>query len=217
MLVQIKTIGEEEAMDFSRRTALALTLAGLGSAGTIRTSRAAVEIGDDGLHKQSWFIESFLDLAEDHADAAAEGKGLAIMIEQRGCPYCREMHEVNLAKPEIAEYIQEHFNVLQLDMWGARELTDFDGSVDEERALIRSWAVNFTPTVLLFAKDADVSSGKPAGQIASAIMPGYFKPFHFHAMFEFVAKERFKDTTFQYYIQERADAMRAKGIKVDIW
>ncbi|MCC0028761.1 MAG: hypothetical protein H6891_00135 [Brucellaceae bacterium] len=50
------------------------------------------QLDDNGLHHQDWFLESFLDIGEDLAEAQAKGKGLVIVFEQRGCPYCREMH-----------------------------------------------------------------------------------------------------------------------------
>lgn len=53
------------------------------------------EVGNDGLHKQPWFHQSFLELADDVHEAADEGKFLVVLIEQSGCPYCRELHEVN--------------------------------------------------------------------------------------------------------------------------
>jgi hypothetical protein len=56
-------------------------------------------LGDDGLYRQDWFLQSFLELGPDLEDAAAEGKRLAVMIEQRGCPYCRDTHLINLADP----------------------------------------------------------------------------------------------------------------------
>jgi thioredoxin-related protein len=57
------------------------------------TPVAAAELGDDGLHKEPWFSVTFKDVAEDIAAARAEGKRLAIIVEQRGCIYCKEMHE----------------------------------------------------------------------------------------------------------------------------
>ena len=35
---------------------------------------AAAEIGDDGLHKETWMRDTFLDLGEDLEEARAEGK-----------------------------------------------------------------------------------------------------------------------------------------------
>ncbi|UWQ00241.1 thioredoxin family protein [Aliiroseovarius crassostreae] len=55
-------------------------------------------------------------MAEGLADATAQGKDLMVIIEQFGCPYCREMHEVNFAREDIVNYIEEHYLVVQLNM-----------------------------------------------------------------------------------------------------
>ena len=47
-----------------------------------------VVVGDDGLHKQPWFFDSFLEMGPDLEEAADSGKGLVVIFEQRGCPYC---------------------------------------------------------------------------------------------------------------------------------
>jgi thioredoxin-related protein len=69
---------------------------------------------------------------------------------QRGCPYCRELHQVNLANPEISTYIQENFVALQHNLYGSREVTDFDDKKMEERRLAARWPINFTPTLCFF-------------------------------------------------------------------
>ena len=43
-------------------------------------------LGDDGLHIQDWFLQSFLDIGEDLAEAQANGKGLVVVFQQSGCP-----------------------------------------------------------------------------------------------------------------------------------
>ena len=65
----------------------------------------AAELGDDGLHKQDWFSITFRDIAEDMAEASAEGKRLAILIEQPGCIYCQKMHETVLSDPAVVKYV----------------------------------------------------------------------------------------------------------------
>lgn len=49
-------------------TALALALPGHAS-----------EIGDDGLHKEPWFRDTFKDMREDLTEANAEGKRLLVI------------------------------------------------------------------------------------------------------------------------------------------
>ena len=60
----------------------------------------AVEMGDDGLHKQPWMRDTFKDLGEDLAEANAEGKRLVLFVEQIGCLYCKKMHEEVFSDPE---------------------------------------------------------------------------------------------------------------------
>ena len=173
-------------------------------------------VADSGLFTQPFFLDTFLDLGDDHAEAAAEDKGLVVIFEQRGCPYCREMHRVNFARPEIVDFVTKHFNVVQLDLWGSREVTDFDGEEMEERSLARKWGVNFTPTLVFFSKAADVA-GKPGNTVESARLPGYFKPFHFLTMFEYVDSGRYDELPFQRYLQEKADKLREQGVEIDLW
>ena len=95
----------------------------------------AIEPNEEGVYTQPWFYESFLNLREDIGDSARESKQPVILWEQRGCPYCREMHHVNLRRPEINNYIRKNFNVIQMNLWGDREVTDLDGEVTTEKKL----------------------------------------------------------------------------------
>ena len=70
---------------------------------------AAVPLGEDGLHKPDWFVETFRDLRDDLADANADGKRLLLMFEQRGCIYCTKMHEEVYVDPEIERLLSEEF------------------------------------------------------------------------------------------------------------
>ena len=100
-----------------------------------------VKVGGDGLYHQDWFLQSFLDLKEDLQEAADSGKRMVVLWEQKGCPYCKELHQVNFADPAIRKYIQENFIVLQMDIWGARPVTDFDGQELSEKQLARRYGV----------------------------------------------------------------------------
>jgi len=175
----------------------------------------SAEVNEDGLHVQPFFMQTFLDMAEDKAEAEADGRHFAVIFEQRGCPYCREMHEVNFARPEISDYVAENFGIVQLNLWGAREVTDFDGEAMEERDLARKWGVNFTPTIVFFRNGGAADNARAAEAIR---MPGYFKPFHFVSMFEYVSDEHYADgEDFQRFLQGRFEKLEAEGKKPDLW
>ena len=132
----------------------------------------AAEIGDDGLHKAPWMRETFKDLGEDLAEAGSEGKRLMVLVEQRGCIYCRKMHEEVFTDPGVADMIESSFFVIQINMFGDVEVTDFDGETLSEKAMANRWGLLFTPTLMFFPED--VPPDATANEAAVAIMPGAF-------------------------------------------
>lgn len=163
---------------------------------------AAWEIGDDGLHKEDWFSLTFKDIGEDIAAAKAEGKRLALIVEQRGCIYCKEIHEVVLADPEVRDYIKEHFMVVQYNMHGSEEVTDTDGEALTEKQAAKKWRLLFTPTIMFMPEEAP--EDMDAGQAAVAMMPGAFKKGTFLEMFVWVNDKGYEgEESFQTYYNRR--------------
>ena len=165
--------------------------------------RVEPQLNDDGLYTQPWFLHSFLDLGEDLTEAADGGKRLAVIWEQKGCPYCKEMHLVNFADPEINDYVRENFEVLQLNIHGLRETVDFDGEVLDERSMARRWGIRFTPTVHFFPDDPATAAGSSGIDSEVARMPGYFKPPHFLAMFRFVREKAYEQEDFRSFLKRQ--------------
>lgn len=170
----------------------------------------AAEVGEDGLHKQEWFAMTFRDLAEDIDQARADGKRLAIVFEQRGCVYCREMHEKILSDPEVSDYIRDNFMVVQYNMFGDEEVTDLDGEKLTEKTAARKWGYVFTPTIVFLPDQAP--EGKSAGQAAVATMPGAFGKLTFLNMFRWVKDKGYDGGEhFQHYHARIVNEMRAAG------
>ena len=142
---------------------------------------------DDGYYTEPWFLESFLELADDLAAASAKNKRLAIMWELRGCPYCRETHLVNFAKPEIADYIKARFEILQLNIVGSREVTDFDGEKLSEKMFARKYGVRSVPTFQFFSDKLTGLSDKAPREREVARAQGYIEAKPFLDLFRFVA------------------------------
>ncbi|MGI3210390.1 thioredoxin family protein [Roseovarius tibetensis] len=172
---------------------------------------SAAELGDDGLHKTDWMRETFKDLREDLQEANAEDKRLMLMVEQRGCIYCTRMHEQVFPRPEIDSYIREHFFVVQINLHGDTEVTDFDGEALSEKAATRKWGLLFTPSILFLPEE--VPDGQSADEAAVALMPGAFEAATTLDMLTWVNEKRYAldtDEDFQRYharrIRERASA-----------
>ncbi len=170
----------------------------------------AEEVGDDGLHKEEWFSMTFRDVSEDIAAAQAEGKRLAIIFEQRGCIYCREMHEKILSDPEVRNYIKANYMVVQYNMFGDEEVTDTDGEVLTEKSAARKWGYIFTPTIVFLPEKLDETV--PVSKAAVATMPGAFGKLTFLNMFRWVREKGYEGGEhFQVYHARIVNELRASG------
>ena len=176
--------------------------------GALMALPALAEIGDDGLHKQPWMRDTFKDLREDLGEANAEGKRLVLFVEQRGCIYCKKMHEEVFVDPVVSDYIEENFFVVQLNLHGDIEVVDFDGESLAEKDLARKWRVMFTPNIVFMPED--VPEDTPGIDAAVAVMPGAFGKGTVLDMFTWVNEKRYEldnGEDFQRYharrIQER--------------
>src|SRR5438270_5293725 len=160
-------------------------------------ARAEPALTEDGLYRQPWFLESFLELGDDLQGATNLGKRFAIMWELRGCPYCRETHLVNFVRSDIEDYIKANFEILQLNVIGSRKVTDFDGAEISEKALAAKYGIRFTPTFQLFPEIAAGLAEKSPDQREIARAPGYLRPDDFLALFRFVREKGYETRTFR--------------------
>ncbi|WP_254693254.1 thioredoxin family protein [Sulfitobacter sp. SK011] len=170
----------------------------------------AAELGDDGLHKAPWMRDTFKDLREDLDEANGEGKRLLLMFEQRGCVYCSKMHEEVYPQPVVADYITDNYFVVQLNLHGDIEVTDFDGETLREKDMARKWGILFTPTLMFMPEEVPEDATAP--RAAVAVMPGAFSRGTTLDMFTWVNEKRYAldgDEDFQRYharmIKERDD------------
>jgi thioredoxin-related protein len=185
----------------TRRGAIGGLIGGLAAAGLVAPARAAAVLTDDGLYRQPWFLESFLELPDDLKGASDSGKRFAIMWELRGCPYCKETHLVNFARPDIETYVKDNFEILQLNIVGSRKVKDFDGTEIAEKALAAKYGVRFTPTVQFFPESADGLAAKEPAKREVARLPGYLKPDDFLALFRFVREKGYETKSFRDYLR----------------
>lgn len=184
---------------FSRRALLAGAAASLAlpSAG----AASGPTLNDDGLHTKPWFLESLLELPDDLKEATDKGKRLVILWELKGCPYCRKLHEVNLADPAIENFIRDRFEVLQLNIIGQREVTDFDGQRLPEKQFAQKYGVRYTPTFQFFPEtSAGLAQKKPAEREVLR-WQGYMEPKPFLGMFRFVAERAYEKTTLNDFLK----------------
>ena len=178
----------------------------------LATNISALELGDDGLHKTRWMQDTFKDLREDLSEANSEGKRLVLFFEQIGCIYCTKMHKEVFSKEKVSNYIEENFFVVQLNLHGDIEVTDFDGEILAEKDIARKWGILFTPSVIFLPTEVKVDVS--AQQAAVATMPGAFSAWTTMDLFTWVREERYlldNGEDFQRYHARRIDERRAQN------
>jgi thioredoxin-related protein len=138
--------------------------------------------------KPAWFKNSFLDLREDVAEAAAANKRVVLYFYQDGCPYCEKLVNTNFTQRDIVEKTRRHFEVVAINLWGDATVTDLQGREVTEKQFSVALKVQFTPTLLFLDEQ---------GQVALRTN-GYYPPPKFSAALDYViekreGKERFND------------------------
>ena len=185
---------------FSRLRILVLCLPALAlAAGNGETLSELQNPGYEA--KPAWFKNSFLDIREDVAEAAQADKRVILYFYQDGCPYCAKLLQDNFGDRDISATAREHFEVVAINLWGDREVTDTDGELTTEKAFAASLGVQYTPTMLLLDEDAGVVLR----------IDGYFPPHQFHQGLRYVALKREQQGEAFRDFYHRQDAKAASG------
>jgi len=149
-----------------------------------------------------WFKLSFLDLQDDLDEAVADNKkGIIIYFGRKDCPYCKALLEKSWGRKDIVHYTRKHFDVIAINTKGTRNITDFDGYVDDEKNYSLRKKTNFTPSLLFFDKQ-----GKQAFKLS-----GYQNPYRFLAALEYVADAHYQQQSFKSYLSQAKDALESGG------
>ncbi len=146
------------------------------------------------IEKPEWFKNSFLDIRDDINEAAASGRRVMLYFYQDGCPYCAKLIQDNFTQRSIVEKTRKYFDVIAINMWGDREVTDLAGNTVTEKQFAKSARVMFTPTLLLLTEKA---------QVALRIN-GYFAPYKLEAALDYVGKKMETQLAFRDYLQKVA-------------
>ena len=146
-------------------------------------------------------------VAADLPRLLAEGRPVLVVYEYDGCKDCEAMRREGFTRPEVRSLL-ERFTVVRLDLAGQRKVVTPDGASVDERRWARSLAVAYAPTMLfLDAKGNEVFRSE-----------GFLKPFHLASTLDYVASGAFREEpSFQRYLQQRGERLRAQSKPVNLW
>jgi thioredoxin-related protein len=97
-----------------------------------------------------WFTETFLDVREDAAEAARDGRRLVYYFWLEGCPYCEKMEKVTFRDPAVVARMRKEFVAVAINVRGDREVTWPDGRKLSEKTLTSHLGIRGTPTLVFF-------------------------------------------------------------------
>jgi thioredoxin-related protein len=154
----------------------------------------------------AWFKISFLDLPEDIKEAVAAKKRVMIYFGQNGCPYCRQLMNVNFKQSDIVAKLQHNFDLIEINILGSREVGWFDGVTRTEKDFARFLKINYTPTLLVIDE---------RGGILLRIS-GYYPPAPFNATLDYVVDGVFRrEPDLQRYLKNRGVPLPDRGSRSD--
>ena len=151
---------------------------------------------------EPFLMRAPLDLAKRKG-----GRPLAVVVESADCEACDEMHREAFGRRDVLREL-ERFDVARIVLGSSAPLTSPSGNATTAGAFARELGVAYTPAVVFF--DA---SGREVFRIGA-----YLRPFHFASSFAYVADGAYRDEpSFQRWLRDRADRMRARGQRVELW
>ena len=143
-----------------------------------------------GYHeKPSWFKDSFLDLREDIEEATENKKRVLLYFYQDGCPYCAKLLQDNFGQKKLADKTRKYFDVIAINMWGDKEVTDLKGNHTTEKKFTEQMKVMYTPTLVFLTEK---------GKVALRVN-GYYAPNKYETALDYVRGHNEKKLRFRKF------------------
>jgi thioredoxin-related protein len=154
------------------------------------------------LHPQPFFLPAPYDLRRRPG-----AKPLAVLFETPDCAQCDEMHAVAFKRQEVLDLLAK-FDVVRFSFSPAEALIAPEGKKTTSTDWASALRVGYVPTLVLF--DA---RGREAFRTEA-----YLRPFHIAGALEYVSSGSYRrEPSFQRFLQAKAERMRARGERVDLW
>ena len=137
-----------------------------------------------------WFKESFLEIADDVDEASEEGRHVMLFFQLNACPYCDRMLTESFESDPNMSYIQEHFDVIAINVKGDREIAFNDEVSVLEKELAEMLQVRATPAILFLNADNQ--------QVVR--VNGYRAPDRFSHVLSYVSSKSYETTKLADYL-----------------
>ncbi len=140
----------------------------------------------------SWFLDSFLDIKDDIEEQALENKRIIIFVHQKDCPYCNKFISHNLRDKKTKEKLQKHFSIIDINMFGDKEINYLDGKTYSEKSFAKKYQIQFTPTLIFFNEKSE--------EILR--LNGYIPLKKFNLALDYIKNKEEKTLSFKNYLRK---------------
>ena len=154
-------------------------------------------IGEDAYTLPTWFKESFLEIQEEVKEAESNNKHVMLFMHIDRCPYCTRMLDENFRSGDRQQFIENHFDVIALNIRGDREIQWDENSSYSEKTLATELNVHFTPTLIFLNAD-----GKKVFQ-----MNGYRNPAAFKHVLNYVNDKQYLNMQLVDYVSQQDESL----------
>lgn len=140
-----------------------------------------------------WFKESFLEIADDVDEATDANKHVLLFFQLNGCPYCDRMLTEAFESEPLKSYIQEHFDVIAINVRGDRDVAFNEEVSVTEKELAEKLKVRATPGILFLN-----ANNKPVVRV-----DGYRAPERFTHILNYVAEKAYENQKLAAYLNAK--------------
>ena len=140
-----------------------------------------------------WFKQSFLEIADDVDEASEAGKHVLLFFQLNDCPYCDRMLSEAFETDPLMSYIQQHFDVIAINVRGDREIAfteDFSATEKDLSERLNVWA---TPGIIFLGEN-----NKPVVRV-----DGYRSPERFKHILSYVADKAYTEQKLAAYLEQK--------------
>ncbi|WP_455199818.1 thioredoxin fold domain-containing protein [Kaarinaea lacus] len=148
----------------------------------------------------AWFKESLYDLQGDLQDARAAGKkGIMVFYSMETCSYCLAILEKAFKEKEIAQRLNQNYDVIGLDVFSDNELVDPRGKTHWTKEFAVVEKAKFTPTMIFYGE----------GGAIQLRLVGYQSPEKMRAVLNYLEGDNYTRMSLRQFMKQGQSATKS--------